>query len=384
MENVELSIVMPCLDEAETIADCINDALSFLTQDSVTGEIIIADNGSTDGSIEIAESLGARVINVPIMGYGSACRAGVERARGRYVVMGDSDRSYDFSRLGVFLRELRAGADLVMGNRFKGGIKPGAMPFKNRYLGNPILSSIGKTLFKTRVGDFHCGLRGFSKQAFGKMQLQSPGMEFASEMVMKASLLNLDVREVPTILSPDGRTRPPHLHPWRDGWRHLRLMFLYSPRYLFLIPGGLIMLLGVGMMLRILYFDDGNNRITPGPATLIYSLGMVVVGLQAILFSIAAKIYGSQQGFLPTDSRISWFTKHINSNRLLICGLVLVILSVIGVLISVYNWFKVDFGTLDTMEILSIVIPSTSAGVIGFELILFGLFMGLMTLKKEQ
>ncbi|MHC5072213.1 MAG: glycosyltransferase family 2 protein, partial [Planctomycetota bacterium] len=252
MTDCELSIVMPCLDEAETLATCIEKARGFLERTGVAGEIVIADNGSSDGSQDIARSLGARVVDVSRKGYGAALMGGIRAARGRYVIMGDADDSYDFATLDPFLERLRAGCQLVMGNRFRGGIKPGAMPPLHRYLGNPVLSGIGKLLFRSPCGDFHCGLRGCSKTAIEQLDLRTSGMEFASEMVVKATLHGLEVAEVPTTLSPDGRSRPPHLHSWRDGWRHLRFLLMFSPRWLFLLPGISLIVLGVLLMVAIL------------------------------------------------------------------------------------------------------------------------------------
>lgn len=379
--DFELSVVMPCLNEAETLAACIEDALGFFQRAQINGEVVIGDNGSTDGSIEIAKSLGARVVHIQDKGYGCACRGGAAAAYGKYIIMGDSDQSYDFANLDGFVEQLRDGADIVMGNRFKGGIEPGAMPLKNRLLGNPVLSLIGKTLFKTGIGDFHCGLRGFSKDAFNRMQLKSEGMEYASEMVMKASMMELDMREVPTTLSKDGRSRPPHLNPWRDGWRHLRLMFLYSPRYLFFIPGLVLMLFGVGLMTKIMFFGSSSNSISLGPATLVYAMGTTIIGLQAILFSIAAKLYGVQQGLLPQNAQISHFFKKIHTDQLLLIGAVLLFASLIGLGISLNSWYQAGFGELDTMSILSVVIPTTTAAAIGLEIMLFSLFVGLMDIQ---
>ena len=248
--EIELSIVMPCLNEAETLEQCIRGALDFLEQNGITGEVIVADNGSTDGSQEIGVRARARVVDIEPRGYGSALIGGITAARGRFVIMGDADSSYDFSNLMPFVQKLREGYDLVMGNRFLGGIKPGAMPWPNRYLGNPVLSSLGRLFFRSPIGDFHCGIRGFLRESVLKMDLRTTGMEFASEMVVKASSQKLRVIEVPTTLSPDGRSRPPHLRRWRDGWRHLRFMLLFSPRWLFLYPGILFMLLGTGVPAR--------------------------------------------------------------------------------------------------------------------------------------
>jgi glycosyltransferase involved in cell wall biosynthesis len=232
---LELTILMPCLNEAETLATCITKARSFLSRTGISGEILIADNGSIDGSQTIARDLGARIIPVTTRGYGSALRTGIQAAHGRFVIMGDSDDSYNFSLLDDFVEKLRAGYQLVMGNRFKGGILPGAMPPLHRYLGNPVLTAIGRLFFRSACGDFHCGLRGFERSAILALDLQGSGMEFASEMVVKATVHNLRIAEVPIVLSPDGRTRPPHLRSWRDGWRHLRVLLLFSPRWLFRI-----------------------------------------------------------------------------------------------------------------------------------------------------
>ena len=242
--TIELSIIMPCLNEAETLEVCVRKALAYLDRSGITGEVIVGDNGSTDGSQDIALRCGASVVDIPLRGYGAALYGATLAARGKYIVMGDSDDSYDFSNLDPFVAKLREGYDLVMGNRFAGGIKLGAMPWKNRYIGNPILSTIGKMLFRCPAGDFHCGLRGYSKEAFTRMDLRTTGMEFASEMVIKATLNRMKITEVPTTLSPDGRSRPPHLRPYRDGWRHLRFMLLFSPNWLFLYPGLGVMSLG--------------------------------------------------------------------------------------------------------------------------------------------
>jgi glycosyltransferase involved in cell wall biosynthesis len=254
---VEISIVMPCLNEAETLAICITKAQWYIQQHHLAAEIIIADNGSTDGSQAIAAGLGVRVIEVRDRGYGSALRAGIAAAQGQYIIMGDADNSYDFSQLSPFIQQLRAGYDLVMGNRFKGGIQPGAMPPLHRYLGNPVLTWIGRLFFASPCQDFHCGLRGFRKDAIESLGLRTTGMEFASEMVVKATLYHLKIAEVPTVLSPDGRSRPPHLRSWRDGWRHLRFLLLYSPRWLFLYPGLLLMLVGFGSTLLLLSGPKG-------------------------------------------------------------------------------------------------------------------------------
>ena len=243
--SIEISILMPCLNEEETLEACISDAAQWINDAKCAGEIVVADNGSSDRSVEIAERCGARVVHVPMRGYGEALYFGSLAARGRYIVMGDSDSSYDFANLSPFLERLRACDDLVMGNRFQGTIETGAMPKKNRYLGNPALSWIGRVFFRAPMGDFHCGLRAFRKDAFERLNLRTTGMEFASEMVIKGTLADLRISEVPIALRRDGRSRPPHLRPWRNGWRHLRFMLLCSPRWLFLYPGIITILIGL-------------------------------------------------------------------------------------------------------------------------------------------
>src|SRR6266487_2781972 len=280
--SIEFSIVMPCLKEAETLATCIQKAKRSLEENNVEGEIIIADNGSTDGSQEIAEQHGARVIDVQARGYGSALMGGIAAARGKYIIMGDADDSYDFSTLEPFVEKLRAGYDLVMGNRFKGGVKAGAMPALHRYLGNPVLTAIGRVFFHSPCGDFHCGLRGFAKDAVLRLDLRTTGMEFASEMIVKATLHKLQITEVPTTLSPDGRSRPPHLRSWRDGWRHLRFLLLYSPRWLFFYPGALLMAAGIALCGWLLPGPRHVSSVTLDVHTLLYAAAAIVIGFQAV------------------------------------------------------------------------------------------------------
>ena len=292
----ELTIVMPCLNEAETLEICIRKAQSFLEKNAINGEVLIGDNGSTDGSQEIARRNGARVVDVPVRGYGAALFHASLAACSKYVVMGDSDDSYDFTNLMPFLEKLREGYELVMGNRFKGGIKPGAMPWKNRYIGNPVLSGIGIVLFSCPVSDFHCGLRAYTVEAFRKMDLRTTGMEFASEMVIKATLLKMRIAEVPTTLSPDGRSRPPHLRPWRDGWRHLRFMFLCSPRWLFLYPGLAMIAAGLGLGAWLLPSRREVFGVELDVHTLLYAAIAVVVGFQAVAFALFARVFRAFAG----------------------------------------------------------------------------------------
>src|SRR6185312_3774274 len=297
--EVEVSVVMPCLNEAETIASCIKKARHSLYELGIVGEIVIADNGSTDGSAEIAKSLGARVTQVAAKGYGNALMGGINAAHGTFVIMGDADDSYDFSTLGPFIEKLRQGFDLVMGNRFSGGIGPGAMPSLHRYLGNPVLTFVGRLFFKSPVKDFHCGLRGFRKDSISKLDLRTTGMEFASEMVVKATLQKMRITEVPTTLSKDGRSHPPHLKTWRDGWRHLRFLLLFSPRWLFLYPGALLM--GIGLLIGLSLLP--SPRVIGGLVfdihTLLYAALAIIIGFQAIVFATFTKVFAISEGLLP-------------------------------------------------------------------------------------
>lgn len=383
MSELELSIIMPCLNEAETIAHCIGNAQRFLQENNINGEVVVGDNGSTDGSIDIAQSLGVRVIHVSTKGYGAACAAAVSEAYGRYIIMGDSDSSYDFYHLMPFLEALRQGNDLVMGNRFKGGIAPGAMPFKNRYLGNPLLSAVGRLLFSSKIGDFHCGLRGFSKTAIEKLDLKSTGMEFASEMGLKAELVGLKITDVPTTLSPDGRSRKPHLRPWRDGLRHLRLMFLFSPRYLFLFPGLLLMLSGLIFGAALIRGPLYIGKVSFDIASLVYAGAAVVMGLQAVLFALLATYYGVRAGFLPVDNWVNKFFDFFSIERIVLAGLLIFSMSFIGGLYSVGVWMSADFGDLIPREIITIAVPSAVGSICGSELMMFGLFLGVLDIPHK-
>ena len=382
--QIELTILMPCLNEAETLATCIRKAQQFLHQHGVRGEVLIADNGSTDGSQRIAAELGARVVDVPVRGYGAALACGSAAARGAYIIMGDSDDSYDFTNLSAFLERLREGYDLVMGNRFRGGIKPGAMPWKNRYLGNPVLTAIGRLFFRCPVGDFHCGLRGYSAQAFRQMDLRTTGMEFASEMVIKANLLNMRVCEVATTLSPDGRSRPPHLRPWRDGWRHLRFMLLYSPRWLFLYPWLLLVAVGALLGIRLMFGPISVGRHGFDINTLAYAAAMVIIGLQAVAFSVLSKVFAVQEGLLPPDPRLEKLLNRMTLEVLLPVGLLLFIGGLIGSFVAVVNWGERDFGALDPAVSMRIVIPSILVLTVGCQLIFNSFFLSLLLLRVRR
>ena len=383
MTECELSIVMPCLDEAETLEICIKKARGFLERAGVAGEIIIADNGSTDGSQDLARSLGARVVDVDRKGYGAALIGGIRAAHGRYVIMGDSDDSYDFANLDAFVEQLRAGHELVMGNRFRGGIEPGAMPPLHKYLGNPVLTSIGRLLFRSPCGDFHCGLRGFSKAAIEGLDLRTSGMEFASEMVVKATLHGLDVTEVPTTLSRDGRSRPPHLHSWRDGWRHLRFLLMFSPRWLFLFPGMLLITLGIALMAVILPGPWTVGGITFDVHTLVGAAGMILIGTQMITFGLLAKQHGINAGLLPKDSRVTRVLRVFSLERTILLGLVLFALGFGGLLVAVIKWSAVGFGDLDYSETMRWVIPGTTLAALAFQTVLSSFFVSIMGMKRR-
>ncbi len=382
--ETELSIVMPCLNEAETLETCIRKAAGFLAAHAVTGEIVIGDNGSTDGSAEIALRSGARVVRVAERGYGAAVYAAALSARGRYVIMADCDDSYDLAALGPFVEKLREGFDLVMGNRFLGGILPGAMPWKNRYIGNPILSAIGRLFFKCPARDFHCGLRGFSREAFGRMDLRTTGMEFASEMVIKATLLHLRIAEVPTTLGPDGRSRRPHLRPWRDGWRHLRFMLLYSPRWLFLVPGLLLMALGGAAAAVLLGGDVAVGAVHFGVHTLLYAAILGAAGYQAVTFSLFTKILAISEGLLPEDPTLNRLYRHITLEFGLAVGFALLLASAAGTLYAVYYWSSRTFGPLDPARVLRLVIPAAFTFLFGCQTILASLFLSVLGLRLRR
>ncbi len=380
--SIELSVVMPCLNEAETLAICIKKAQGFFEREKISGEVIIADNGSTDGSQQIAKSLNATVVNVPQKGYGSALRGGIEAANGKYVIMGDADDSYDFSNLMPYLLKLREGYDLVMGNRFKGGIKPGAMPFLHKYLGNPVLSFIGRLFYKSNIGDFHCGLRGFSKKAYYTMILKTTGMEFASEMIVKASLKNLQITEVPTILSPDGRTRPPHLNTWRDGWRHLRFLVLYSPNWLFLIPGLILMVFGLITSAVLISGPISIGSVNFDVHTLLFSSGFFLIGFQFILFYGLTKVFTVENELLPKSKKYDRLFNFINLEKGLIAGFILVIVGAILSVLAYSDWQAIGYGNIESTAILRRVIPAITLMLLGVQIILFSLFFSILGLKK--
>jgi glycosyltransferase involved in cell wall biosynthesis len=381
--RTELSILMPCLNEAETLAICIKKAQKALDDLNVNGEVVIADNGSTDGSPEIAASLGARVIHVAEKGYGSALLGGIKAARGKYIIMGDADDSYDFTNLGPFLEKLRAGYELVMGNRFTGGIAPNAMPPLHKYLGNPVLTGIGRLFFRSPCGDFHCGLRGFSKAAIQRLDLRTTGMEFASETVVKASLHGLRITEVPTTLSVDGRNRPPHLRSWRDGWRHLRFLLLYSPRWLFLYPGLLLMLVGAVGSGWLLVGPRVVDGITLDVHTFLYAAMAIVIGYQTVIFAIFTKVFAITEGLLPEDPRLKTLFNYIRLETGIVAGALLL---AAGIGLSIYAlsfWGAHSFGSLDPSQTLRLVIPAVTLIALGLQTVLSSFFLSILGLERH-
>jgi hypothetical protein len=383
VDELELSIVMPCLNEAETLATCIVKAQRSLVELGVRGEVVIADNGSTDGSQGIARDLGARIADVPAKGYGAALSGGMHAARGRYVIMGDADDSYDFTNLGPFLERLRAGDDLVMGNRFAGGIEAGAMPKLHRYLGNPVLTALGRLLFRSPCGDFHCGLRGVRRDAVLALDLRTTGMEYASEMVVKATLYDLAISEVPTTLSPDGRSRPPHLRTWHDGWRHLRFLLLYSPRWLFLLPGLLLMAAGTiaGALLLREPVEVGDTVFDV--QTLLYCAIAIIIGFQAVVFAVFTKVFAISEGLLPEDPRLDRAFKYVTLETGLLVGVLLVLGGVAGTAWAIRLWEFENFGRLDSTQTLRTVIPSATALALGCQALLSSFYLSVLGLKRR-
>jgi hypothetical protein len=382
--HVELTVLMPCLNEAETVATCVGKAQRFLAEHGVAGEVLVADNGSTDDSRRLAEDAGARVITVADPGYGNALLGGIAAAGGRYIIMGDADDSYDFTALMPFLDHLRAGADLVMGNRFQGGIAPGAMPLLHRYLGNPVLSAIGRLFFHSRIGDFHCGLRGFRRSSMLSLGLQASGMEFASEIVVKATLAGQRVEEVPASLARDGRSRRPHLRSWRDGWRHLRFLLLYSPRWLFLIPGSV--LFGIGLATDIAAVPGRMMPLSPpfDLTTLVVASALIIIGFQALLFAVFTKAYASVEGFLQQRS---WLIRVLAGSSLehgLMAGGLLATFGVAGLAAAVARWHAAGADHFSYEAGLRLVVPSLTALVLSCQVILGTFFLSILGIRRAR
>src|ERR1700682_3136752 len=382
-QTVEISIVMPCLNEAETLATCIQKAQRAIANEGPAAEIIVADNGSTDGSQVIAKELGARVVSVSRKGYGSALIGGIDAAHGRFVLMGDADDSYDFTAIAPLIGKLREGYDLVMGNRFLGGIETGAMPWSHRWVGNPVLTLISRVFFHTPVGDAHCGLRGFRKEAYERMRLRATGMEFASEMVIKASLKGMRIAEVPVALRPDARSRPPHLRTWRDGWRHLRFMLLFSPRWLFLYPG--LALFAVGVLLSAL--------LIPGPLrvggvrldihTLLVAGFLALLGYQLVLFAVFTKIFAVRTGFHPPHPVLEKVFRYVTLEVGLAAGTLMVLVGLIALVLAVASWRAVGFGNLDPSLTMREVIPAVVLLALGTQTVFASFFISILSIDRD-
>ncbi len=379
----ELSIVMPCLNEVETVGRCIEKAQRSLRELAIDGEVLVADNGSTDGSAELAERLGARVVRAAERGYGSALRTGIQAARGRYVLMGDADDSYDFSAIEPFVLKLREGNDLVVGNRLRGEIRPGAMPWSHHRLGNPVLTLLGRLFFRSPVGDIYCGLRAFRRRAYEALRLRTTGMEFACEMIIKSSLLGQRIAEVPIVLHKDGRSRPPHLRTWRDGWRTLRFMLLFSPLWLFLLPGLVLMFLGAAGGAWLL---DGPRRVgsaTLDVHTLLVCAFLCVCGYQLIVFAAFTKIYCIVEGFHPPSRRIAGIFRYVTLEVGVLTGLALLALGVGILAVVVHGWSRAGFGPLDYSSSMRQVIPAVTLMMLGVQTVFSSFFMSILGMGRR-
>jgi glycosyltransferase involved in cell wall biosynthesis len=382
-EDIELSVVMPCLNERATVGACVKKALDAMERHGIRGEVIVADNGSTDGSREIAAKFGARVVPIETRGYGSALRGGITAARGRFVLMGDADDSYDFSQLDLFVGKLREGNDLVMGNRFQGGILPGAMPPLHRYLGNPVLTGIGRLFFKSPVGDFHCGLRAFRKDAIERLDLRTVGMEFASEMVVKATAFGLRITEIPTTLSPDGRDRAPHLRTWSDGWRHLRFLLLYSPRWLFLYPGIALLVLGAVVCALLLPGPIMIGNVGFDVNTMMFAAMAIMIGFQSVVFAMFTKVFAISEGLLPEDARLSWLFRYVTLETGLVVGFLLILAGTGAWVVGLEYWRGHNFGELDPQITLRLVIPGVVFFTLGFQVVLSSFFLSVLGMGRR-
>ncbi len=379
----ELTILMPCLNEARTVGFCVRQAREFLESHGVAGEVLIADNGSTDGSQRIAEDAGARVVPVAERGYGAALRGGIAAARGRFVIMGDCDASYDFAHLMPFVEKLRGGAALVMGNRFKGGIAPGAMPPLHRYFGNPVLSALGRMFFRSPVGDIYCGLRGFDRAAIARLDLAASGMEFACEMVVKATLGRLPIAEVPTTLVPDGRGRRPHLRSFRDGWRTLRFFLLLSPRWLFLYPGLILLVLGLAGFAAVIPAPLHIGSVTFDVHTLLIASLVTVLGVQAICFAALAKSHAVRIGVLPDSRRFGSLLAKFSLEWVLVAGVLIALAGIAGIVAAIWIWRGTDFGGLDPSRMMRLVVPAATAVTVGVQVVFAGFLMSILALRTR-
>ena len=381
--ETELSVVMPCLNESATVGACVKKALGAMEKLGIRGEVIVADNGSTDGSQRIAVEHGAKVVPIQLKGYGSALHGGIAAARGPFILMGDADDSYDFAQLEGFVCKLREGYDLVMGNRFQGGIFPGAMPPLHRYLGNPVLTGIGRLFFKSPVGDFHCGLRAFRKEAIERLELRTLGMEFASEMVVKATAFGLRITEIPTTLAPDRRNHAPHLRTWRDGWRHLRFLLLYSPRWLFLYPGMALFALGIMLSAILLPGPRRIGNVVFDVHTLLFAAMAILIGFQSVVFATFTKVFAISEGLLPEDPRLTRMFRYITLEVGLVAGALLILAGAGAWVLGLEYWRIRHFGPLDPEKTLRIVIPGVVCFTLGFQVVLSSFFLSVLGMSRR-
>jgi glycosyltransferase involved in cell wall biosynthesis len=379
--SVELTILMPCLNEAETVATCVRKARGFLERTGIEGEVLVADNGSSDGSPELARGAGARIVCIANKGYGSALIGGIEAAHGRFVIMADADDSYDFSQLDAFVEGLRAGNTMVIGDRFRGGIRSGAMPLLHRYLGNPLLSFAGRLFFSSDIGDFHCGLRGVDRAAVLQLGLRAPGMEFASEMIVKATLAGWRITEVPTVLSPDGRSRAPHLRSWRDGWRHLRFLLMMSPRWLMLYPGACLIVIGVAAELAILRGPIVFDGVGFDIHTMLYAAGATILGVQLVLFSLLARTIGVLKNLLPMSPPLARFLRVFTLERGILLGLLLGLTGLGVAVYSVESWAHSRLAALDPATMMRVAIPSVTLMLAGAEIVFASFLLGFIDIR---
>jgi glycosyltransferase involved in cell wall biosynthesis len=382
-EDIELSVVMPCLNEKATVSTCVKKALGAMARHGIRGEVIVADNGSTDGSQQIAAESGARVVPIETRGYGSALRGGIAAARGRFVLMGDADDSYDFTQVHMFVSKLREGYDLVIGNRFQGGILPGAMPPLHKYLGNPVLTAVARLFFRAPIGDIYCGLRAFRREAIEHLGLRTQGMEYANEMVVKATTFSLRITEIPTTLSPDGRGRPPHLRTWRDGWRTLRFLLLYSPRWLFLYPGIGLLALGITVVALLLPGPFMVGKVGFDVDTLLFAAMAILIGFQSIVFAGFTKLFGISEGLLPEDPRLTWLFRYITLEVGLVVGVLLMLAGTGAWGLGLAYWRSHHYGPLDPEKTLRIVIPGLVCFTLGFQTILSSFFLSVLGMSRR-
>jgi hypothetical protein len=374
---------MPCLNEAETLAICIRKSLRFLAENNIRGEVLIADNGSTDGSQDIARAEGAVVLDVPVRGYGAALLGGIAAAQGRYIIMGDADDSYDFSALLPFVEGLRAGTHLVMGNRFKGGIAHGAMPFLHKYLGNPVLSWLAKLFFKVKAGDSLCGLRGFDRDAIRGLNLRTTGMEFGPEMLVRSALSGLRIEEVPTTLSPDGRSRAPHLRTWQDGWRNLNFLLMYSPKWLFLYPGLFLLTSGIVGAVTLLPGPVAIGAIQFDLHTFLVACMAILLGTQSISLAVIARQFATAHGLTPPSKRFGAFLSDLTLERLLVVGGAIGLVGITGFAWCIVQWASTGFGALQYAQLLRVLTLSLTALAIGFQIVMAAFLSAIVVIPTR-